>query len=97
MEENEIMQMIETEAVRRHASDRSHLDGLLGELNDGLPQWSARRRLVSRITAMLVLLAVPAAYVAVLPRPVENTRIICNQNGGTDAVMNCATTILIES
>ena len=73
MDDNEIMQMIDAEAARRHTADRRHLDSLLGEMNDGLPQWSARRRLASRVAAMVVLLVLPASYAALLPPPPQTT------------------------
>lgn len=97
MDENEIMQLIDAEATRRSATDRSHLDGLHGELTDGLPQWSARMRLVNRVAAMTVLLAVPAAYAALLPHPAPATHVTCSQPGADAAVVDCATLILTLS
>lgn len=97
MDDNEIMQMIDAEAARRHTADRRHLDSLLGEMNDGLPQWSARRRLASRVAAMVVLLVLPASYAALLPPPPQATHVTCSQPGADAAVMDCANQILTLS
>ena len=86
--------MIAAEAARRQDADSAHLAQLGDEMTDGLGAWYNRRRQVSRVAAMAVLLAVPALYITALPHHGNGTQVTCNVQGGEQLVMDCANTLL---
>lgn len=93
MTDNDIEQLIASEATLRRGADQRHLESLTDELNADLGPWCARRRRIMAIVAIGLLVALPITYSLLLPDS-HGPQVVCNMAGGDEAVMTCAKQIL---
>lgn len=89
MNEQEIEKLIMAEQRRRQLADKTHLQQLAYEQSGDLRRWSARRRMVVRLMAVVFMLAIPSAYAMILPQR-EAKQVICNLHGDEQLVLNRA-------
>ncbi|MBO7101752.1 MAG: hypothetical protein J6V98_07010 [Bacteroidales bacterium] len=96
MTENDIERMIAAEARTLRDEDSRHIEGLMSDLNADLQPWCARQRRLHTLLAIGLLVAVTTSYGLLLPTD-QRPQVVCNQIGGNEAVMQCATQILTIS
>lgn len=89
MNEKELNLMLSGEAARRQRQTALHMQRLADELDEGYGAWHERYMRLSRVAAMVVLLAVPSVYAMLLPQR-DPVAVCCNQRGGDEAVVRCA-------
>jgi len=93
MKEQDIEQLLAAEQRRRQAADRDHLRQLAQEQGADLGRWCAHRRMVVRTVALVLLVAVPAVYAALLPQR-DPASVLCNQRGDELLVIDRACSAL---
>jgi len=94
MEEQDIIKLIEAEQARRRRVDDEHIRQLSRDMAGDAEVFCARRRLLLRVAAMVLIVLLPGGYAMLLPQRVDNRHVLCNQRGGEMLVLNRACSAL---
>ena len=92
MKEQEIEELI-GHIGARNCADREHVMQTAAAVNDGLPQWCARRRRIRTALMTALLVVLPTALYVTLPQS-EPRQVACNMAGGERQVMDCARNLI---
>jgi hypothetical protein len=94
MNEKDIIRPLEAEQARRRRADAEHVRQLSREVGGDAEAFCAHRRLLLRVAATVLIILLPGVYALLLPQRVDNSHVLCNQQGGEMLVLNRACSAL---
>ena len=90
MDEKEILRMIDETAAWQREADSEHLRLLGHRMTSDLRRWQQRRTIAWRVAASAAVVLIAGAYYLLLPQRVDDRKVICNQRGEEQLVVNRA-------